>query len=107
MGKEGYRWLKNRKDNTKKRPQKEISHSMKTTNIRDEVKKLQNYKTGKVYAQIQPPKANSSISTEELMNLQMKLKNKGICIHDINIQCLDSEQDILNALYENSKDIII
>ena len=107
IGKEGYRRLKNHKDNTKKQPQKEISNSVEITNIRDEVKKLQNYKTGKVYAQIQPPKANSSISTEELMNLQMKLKNKGICIHDINIQCLDSEQDILNALYENSKDIII
>lgn len=103
----GYHLLKNHKKTRKEKLPKKIAHSQEIENIRSEIKKLHNYKTEKIYSQIEQKRANSSISTEELMNLQMVLKSKGICIQDINIQCLDSEQDILNALYENSNDITI
>ena len=103
-GKKGYQWIKTQKESKNIKPEKKSSQAPETSTIRREIEQIQKHKSQKIYTEFKQETANSSIKTEELMNLQMQLKNKGIHIHEINIQYLDGEQDILNTLYENYND---
>lgn len=107
IGKFIYKRMTSKKENKNAVEEKNIVFSHETNCVRKELDSLRINKTKNLHIEFSQNLEYLSTPLKELTNLQEKLKSQGTMIHDIDIQYLNGEDDIMSIMYQLDDNTIV